>query len=87
MVGEGSAGAGGKLTLPSGVVKRLRVGSTDCVGLTSRHLTRARTRRKFSPRPSFGLFQRFMRLQVSVCVYVRVLLFRVLLPRYVAIQP
>lgn len=41
--GMWGAGGRGKLTQPSGVVERVRVGSTDCcVGLTSRHLTRAR---------------------------------------------
>jgi hypothetical protein len=58
---ERGAAGGGKHTQPSGVVKRLRVGSTDCVGLTSRHLTHARAQGKsFSPPVSFGLFQRFM---------------------------
>ena len=72
MVGEGR-GAGGKLTQPSGVVKRLRVGSTDCVGLTSLSPSQSHTRARsphgksfsFPPRPSFGLSPRFMRLQVS----------------------
>jgi hypothetical protein len=80
--GEGS-GRGGKHTQPSGVVKRLRVGSTDCVGLTSRLLTHARAHGKsFSPPVSFGLFQRFMCGCKRVYVYVRVLRFRVILARH-----
>lgn len=61
-------GAGGKLTQASGVVKCLRIGSTDCVELTlSTSLTR--THAQTFPWGCFGFLDVY---GLQPCIYVRV---------------
>lgn len=76
----GSGGRGGMLTQASGVVKRLRVGSTDCVGLYLAISSHTHTLAlalyapgNFSPRVSFELLELGLCLCKieSVCIYGR----------------